>query len=376
MGKIHDALKKAEREREERRRSDLKDDTAEVPVQRGPAANAPDKTVAHAALAEAATPVNDWRTAETLVPELPKGREVSAPEAAPAAAANPSPATVPLPQRPSVTDPSFEVDLAVQTAKTLTGGIPTTRVTSRDETPGGGMMVKTISKSGREAVRRVDPGLIAAREPGDPRVEQFRSIRANLESLVPEPKVVVVTSATEGEGKALTGANLATVLAEGSVRRVLFVDADLRSTDKKNLFGIDEQRKGLAEVLAGAAAPLAVIQESSVPNLHVIHAGGKTGNPGALLASPSIAAALRMWRSAYDRIVIVAPAVQTVTDAVLIGRETDGVVFVLRLGAAPRRTTTKALDQLGAAKVRVVGIVLTDAESQVATTAPGPSDLP
>jgi polysaccharide biosynthesis transport protein len=69
--------------------------------------------------------------------------------------------------------------------------------------------------------------------------EAFRSLRTSLMFSTPEgmPKVLLFTSASQGEGKSTTAANLATVLAQNG-SSVLLIDADLRRPSVHRDFGI------------------------------------------------------------------------------------------------------------------------------------------
>ena len=63
---------------------------------------------------------------------------------------------------------------------------------------------------------------------------------------------ILITSAIPGEGKTVTAANLAIVLARTG-RRVLLLEGDLREPNLHNVLGIPSQ-PGLGEVLAGEAS--------------------------------------------------------------------------------------------------------------------------
>lgn len=305
MGKMHDALKKAEEEREARRRA-----------QTQPAPEREDFGL---------------RTTPVLEPT----------------------ARMPLPR--DLAEPTPQPSMA----KTLTGGIPTTGVTPRNSD--GYKQTVVTPKSGVAATHLLDVRLIAFLSPADPRVEQFRSVRTSLLCLNPEPRSLVVTSALSGEGKALTAANLAVILAEDGRSRILVVDADLRGGKSVNFFGASDAAKGFSDVLAGFASPGEVIQDTGISHLHYVSAGGRVSNPGGLLSGPALGTALRQWRSMFDRVVISAPPCMDLNDSHLIGREVDGAIFVIRLGSTPRRTSVKACDSLTAAGVRVIGCILTDA---------------
>ena len=89
--------------------------------------------------------------------------------------------------------------------------------------------------------RRLQIRLVPHELPRTQISEAYRSLRtAMLLSSARELKVVAVTSATAGEGKTATAANLAIVLAQLG-RPVLIVDADLRKPRLHQVFRLSNQ---------------------------------------------------------------------------------------------------------------------------------------
>ena len=93
--------------------------------------------------------------------------------------------------------------------------------------------------------------LVMFADPTGPEAEQFRSLRWSLDlaNAEPDARVIMITSAVDGEGKSTTVANLAVALARAG-RRVVVVDADLASPHLHQLFGLDQQ-PGLTDVELG-----------------------------------------------------------------------------------------------------------------------------
>jgi len=91
--------------------------------------------------------------------------------------------------------------------------------------------------------------LVALRQPRSPGAEAYRMIRTNLRfSAIDSPlQTLMITSPNPEEGKSLSAANLAVVLAQ-SGQRVILVDADLRRPMQHRIFGLNEQ-VGLTTIL-------------------------------------------------------------------------------------------------------------------------------
>ncbi len=90
-------------------------------------------------------------------------------------------------------------------------------------------------------------------EPSGAQAEAFRVLRTNLEfvNLERGSKVIMITSAIEAEGKTTTVANLAVALARAG-RRVVAIDLDLRRPMLNKVFGIHRRHAGLTQVALGA----------------------------------------------------------------------------------------------------------------------------
>ncbi len=63
-------------------------------------------------------------------------------------------------------------------------------------------------------------------------------------------------------------------------------------------------------------------------------------------------------RSHFDYVLVDAPPLSASNDAIALGAASDGVVIVLKAHASRRETARKAVEDLKAANVRVLGAVL------------------
>jgi capsular exopolysaccharide synthesis family protein len=213
---------------------------------------------------------------------------------------------------------------------------------------------------------KVDQHLVSYFDPKSPIAEQYRILRANLMATNRSrpPQVIVVTSAIMQEGKSLTSANLAVVMAQSQNRQVLLVDADLRRGTVKKLFALDSQ-PGLSEVLQGKAPLERALVRTAVPQLTLV-AGGKTPTqPAELLESSSMREFVSACRERFDVIILDAPPIVSISDAGIIGRCADGVVLVVQAGRTQRKLVLRAYELLKQVQVNVLGFVLTHADYYV-----------
>jgi len=192
--------------------------------------------------------------------------------------------------------------------------------------------------------------------------EAFRSLRTAVlfTARGAPPKVVVVTSAVAAEGKTVGSLNLATALAEAG-SRVLLLEADLRHPRCHRTLGIDAAR-GLASVLAGQEELESVIHSLEAPRLSFIPAGAVPPNPAELMSSARMREIVASLRSRYDFVIIDTPPVLPVTDAVVLAREADAVVLVVRGHGTPSGLVREARDRLLMTGAPLLGVVVNDVD--------------
>ena len=205
--------------------------------------------------------------------------------------------------------------------------------------------------------------LLAYHAPTDQRSEQIRSLRTNIVNLDPTPTVLAFVSAVGDEGACVTAANLAVSFAEDKSQKILLVDANLRDSGLAGFFDVSQDAPGFTEILDGRLSPDKAVLESGVPSLFYVGAGRSVENPGALLSAQAIERVFSDWRKRFDRILIVLPPVTEANDAAVVGREVDGTVMVIKLGSTPRKETEHALEALAHSGVRVLGCVVTNASA-------------
>ena len=206
-------------------------------------------------------------------------------------------------------------------------------------------------------VRAGDQPLLTPKAPHE-FAEAFRSLRTALafSNSDGKRKVILVTSSQPLEGKTTTACNIAIALALGG-ERVLLIDADLRRPSVPKALGV-EPGVGLSHLLTGQAAPRDAIRRLDHENLWLMTAGQTPPNPSELLSSERMKTLLNANNGWFDWVVVDAPPVLAVTDAVLLAPLTSGVAFVVRSEMTPQRHVKRALDTLMSGKPRLLGIVL------------------
>ena len=189
--------------------------------------------------------------------------------------------------------------------------------------------------------------------------EAFRSLRTSLllSTAGHPPRTMLFTSATPSEGKTTAATNLAAVLAQGDAR-VLLIDGDLRRPNVHHRFGING-RVGLTTLLTGATTLEQTVQIiPEVPNLEIIASGPVPPFPTEMLASETMRELLDRLKGLYTFVIIDSPPILSVTDGVILSRECDAVVLVVRHGKSNKHVVRRARDLLLRSGAAITGIVL------------------
>jgi succinoglycan biosynthesis transport protein ExoP len=189
--------------------------------------------------------------------------------------------------------------------------------------------------------------------------EAFRSLRTSLllSTAGHPPKIIVLTSATPSEGKTTAASNLAAILAQRDTR-VLLIDGDLRRPNIHHRFGLNG-KVGLTTVLTGATTLEETVQSvPEIPNLDILPSGPVPPFPTEMLSSGAMEAILKRCAELYDYIVIDSPPILSVTDGVILSRQADAVVLVVRHGKSSKHVVRRARDILLRSGAGITGIVL------------------
>lgn len=200
---------------------------------------------------------------------------------------------------------------------------------------------------------------LAVLEPESAFTEALGSIRARLQVSDPDgtgPQLVIVTSAIQGEGKSTLSNNLASSYSQ--LGPTLLVDADLRHPSLSSGW----KRAGLTEFVLGKAPLQACIYRDNIsPNLFVIGKGDTLVNPLEFFATADLEGAFAELRKHFTKIIVDTAPVLSVSDVETLGMYTDGAVLAVKAGKTSTEAVAEAYRRLQEAHVRVLGIILTQA---------------
>ena len=227
--------------------------------------------------------------------------------------------------------------------------------------------------------------LVMLDSPTGVQAEAFRMLRTNLDfaTLGRSARTIMVTSAVEQEGKSTTIANLAVALARTG-QRVVLVDLDLRRPFLHKFFDLDSP--GITQVALGhisleeALVPVAIADarqrwkangngngngHGAVKGiLEVLPSGPIPPDPGEFVGTAVLSEILEELRMRADFVLIDAPPVLHVGDAMALSTKVDGILVVTRMQVVRRHMLNELARQLANAPTPVLGFVVTAADEE------------
>jgi len=209
-----------------------------------------------------------------------------------------------------------------------------------------------------------------------PSAEAYRIAKLNLGTVMRanRAKAVMFVAAADSEGTSRTVANMAVALAR-SGSHVVLVDANMRRPAIERFFGLDD-RTGLSDILSGhgdLADALTIVDaggaqpDDAAGNgraatgglLEVLPAGPPPADAADLLESRTMSELLGELRGRADIVLIDAPPMLPVTDAMMLGSKVDGVIVVARARLASRPHMVALARALDACAAPTLGFLFT-----------------
>ena len=216
---------------------------------------------------------------------------------------------------------------------------------------------KSVGKSTSVALQSVD----------DPRgsfAESYRSMRTALQFSTAEgaPRQLMVTSSVQGEGKSTTALALAINFAQLG-KRVLLVDADMRNPSLHKALGVTNDR-GLSNYLSGEGTRDQLIRKTNISGLALLTAGPTPPSPVDLLMGPKLVRLLeKSAEMGFDQVVLDAPPILGIADAIVLGNQIQAIVFVVKAGDTRKSNIRDALRRLRNGGLAPLGVALTRAQA-------------
>ncbi len=192
--------------------------------------------------------------------------------------------------------------------------------------------------------------------------ESLRSIRTGLllSDVDNPPRVVLITSSVPSEGKSTTALALARTAAKAG-QKCLIIDADLRKPTLHDSLGVPDG-VGLIDYLSRDVPLEDMIHIDFRSGAHFILAGRVAPHPADLLGSAKMRGLVRALRATYDLVIIDTAPVLAMSDALVLMREVDKTIFLVRYERTPRDVVLAGIRELRAAGASLAGLVLSQVD--------------
>ena len=180
-----------------------------------------------------------------------------------------------------------------------------------------------------------------------------------------DDKVIAITSSVPGEGKSTTSVNLAFSL--GQMGKVLLIDGDMRKPSICKRFSIPNYHAGLSNMIAQTEVLDDCLYHDDQSNITVMPCGNLPSNPQELLASKHFEQLIPQLKESYDYIIIDTPPINAVSDALIIAKQADSFMYVVKSDDTRTGVVKNGVGRLVDANIKIAGIVLNKVDTRASS---------
>ena len=214
-----------------------------------------------------------------------------------------------------------------------------------------GMLPQVVFKKYR---REIDRNIILTNPLiGNEFLESLRLLRGSVTGLLKNgEKTVMITSTAPDEGKTVVALNLASIL-EKDGKRVLVVDADMRNSGILQVLETETFVKNKKK--SNAFFKVETVKELG---FDVLTFKSNVEGIQKIRRSPEVKEALSSLKDDYDIVLVDTPPCGIISDATLISRAVDAVIYVIRQDAVMQATIRSGINSLLESEANFIGCIL------------------
>ncbi len=175
---------------------------------------------------------------------------------------------------------------------------------------------------------------------------------------VEDARLVMITSAQEGEGKTYTAFNLAYGLSQERDWQIILIDGDNTRRSLSSRLGVGEEHPGLMDLLSNPGMMLeSALYATSIPRLTFIPAGTRHEDAAELLASREMSNLLRRLSADPNRIIVIdsTPLLGS-AESLALSEWMGQILVVVKAGVTPRAAVAAAVQPLD--KRKAINVLL------------------
>ena len=206
--------------------------------------------------------------------------------------------------------------------------------------------------------------LITLINPSSPYVEAYKKLQLNIQysSLDKNIKVIEVTSTEASEGKTSTAVNLAATYALKN-KKAIIIDLDLRKPKIHKVFEKHNENGVVDVVTQNISFEEAVYHHES--GVDVLVRGSSTPKIELFLESEKLYSFINELKEKYDVVILDCPPTNVVTDATLISKIVDGVIYVVAYNQVKKDVVKDSIKRLKNVGANILGVVMTQVEKNM-----------
>nr|MBX2884261.1 polysaccharide biosynthesis tyrosine autokinase [Granulosicoccus sp.] len=171
-------------------------------------------------------------------------------------------------------------------------------------------------------------------------------------------KIIVLTSSVPGEGKSTTSVNLAYSMSK--LEKVLVVDCDMRRPTLAKVCELPVDHHGLSSLISGVATARQCIHRGVLDGaFDLLPAGPVSEQPLELLSSKRFEKILESLSKHYDRIIIDSAPMQAVSDALVLSRYADAVLYMVKSQDTRLDVARRGIHRLKESGAKLAGVIVT-----------------
>jgi len=227
--------------------------------------------------------------------------------------------------------------------------------------------VRTLPRFKKEGKKiSSERNLFVIQDPNSFTSEQYRILRARIQSYGKEAgiKTILITSCLPEEGKSTVSSNLSICIAHSINEYALLIDCDLRRPVIHKCFEV-RNTTGLSNYLSENIALPHALNKTKIEKLTILPAGAPPSNPSELLSSQKMVDLIQEVRARYDDryIIFDSTPVHQTPDPTILAKYVDGIILVVREGRTNREIVAKTVETLG--REKILGVVFNMAREPI-----------
>ena len=188
-------------------------------------------------------------------------------------------------------------------------------------------------------------------------VEPYRMLLKAIDRrLVQRPKIVLVSSVMEGEGKSNLVAYLGAVAASLSYR-TLVIDTDSAQAMQHTLLGVSAT-PGFSNAIVNSAEFKDVVKSTAIENLFIMPYGELPKRPATIMESTALPKLLETMGNEFDLVIVDTSVLSRSVDAVTLHPYVGGMIISTRPDHTRRDILKQLLLDLKDAQVEPLGLVV------------------